>query len=199
MPLVPDQRQINEQVQNIFRTTIGRDPDAASREWWNANAGKMLSEGGPEALHAHMRGAGYADAINHPDRPGAADQLAFMKRKDQIPYANNLDWAKRKEWADYRSAAAAQQSGMNNMPGVMSDFGALNGMDREAADAYMYPTGRQAYENIQKTNKLWDLIGGLGTVSDTDPEFDEEGNITDVDPTKVEEIELRSIGGGYDR
>lgn len=117
-------------IVQLYRQLFGRDPDPQGYQYWNGRAAE-LGTGNP--LRQHMIGsAAPIDATYYGNR--------------------NTSEA---DWADYRQRAAQQDAGINNMPFVVSDYGAYAGKTPEEAMALLY---RQPFGGL----------GGLGG-NQTDP------------------------------
>jgi hypothetical protein len=120
----------SDPVTKYYRELFGRDPDQEGYQYWT---GKIDQFGTGNPLR---------EAI-----------IATAAPTDAAYYGNrNTSEA---DWAAYRQRAAQQDQGINNMPFVVSDYGAYAGKTPEEAMALLY---RQPFGGL----------GGLGG-NQTDP------------------------------
>lgn len=114
-------------IDALYRELFGRAPDQQGFNYWQTQAPSLIDQGGTNKLReAMIGGASPTDADYYGNR--------------------NVSEA---DWAAYSQRAGDQMTGLNNMPGVFSDYGALAGATPEAAQSMMYHD-KDSLQNIMK-------------------------------------------------
>ena len=180
---LPANFDLEQYIQGLYQDVLGREPDNAGRAWWvnDPQVQGWLETGGvPKLRSAFISGI-----------QGDADAKFHNIKSNLVPYANNLTQDTANEWNAYMNEAAAQQRGMNNMPGVFSDYGALAYASPETVNGIMYNTADQQKAAVDAASKYWQTAGGFGglgasgaTGSQTPATTTDDGRKTiDVDGT----------------
>lgn len=103
-------------IEALYRELFGRAPDQQGYDYWRTQAPSLMAQGGTHKMREAMIG-------------GAA-------QPDAQYYANrNTSEA---DWNAYTNRAQQQLAGLNNMPGVFSDYASLASATPEQANALMY-------------------------------------------------------------
>lgn len=116
--------------ETLYRTLFGRAADAPGVAYWQGVGPSILAQHGEQGLRQRMI-----------DGAAPEDRAANTRLST--------------DWAGYMNRAAQQDAGINNMPFVVSDYGAYAGKTPEEAMALLY---RQPFGGL----------GGLGGAQ-TDP------------------------------
>ena len=130
-------------INALYRQLFGRDAEQAGLDFWQ---NQTTYAPGSNMRQAMLDSAQGTDAT----------------------YAGNHGTSER-EWADYRTRAEQQTAGLNNMPGVFSDYGALATATPEQAQGMMYhdrdSLQRQieAFKGLFGVSSIDQLAGQTGT------------------------------------
>lgn len=126
----------SDPIAQHYQTLFGRSPDQEGYQYWRGKS-EQLGTGNP------LREAMAATAA-------PTDATYFNNR--------NVSGA---DWEAYQQRAAQQDRGINNMPGVFTDYAALAGKSPAETQAMLYHTP----ESLKATQGAWaSLYGGLGSL-----------------------------------
>lgn len=137
--LFGNQAQTADPIAQYYRELFGRDPDAEGLQYWTGRAPE-LGTGNP-MREAMISGAAPVDAN----------------------YFGNRNTSEA-DWAAYRQRAAQQDQGINNMPGVFSDYGALAGQSPEQVQSILHHDADGLQASLEKWKALYGNIGSLGSL-----------------------------------
>lgn len=168
-------------VRQLYDDYAGRNGEQDGVNWWKGQAPAILAEGGEAKLRDEFQNVIRAEDGRDPMRTAGA---AFLRAKETVPYANQLRMPQQQAWSAYMDDAASQQRGMNNMPGVFSDYASLDGATPEQVNEIMYASPEQQKTRVADVNALWALVGGLGgsgagapRAATSDPLVDSKGGV----------------------
>lgn len=152
---LPANFDLEQYIQSLYQDVLGREPDNGGRAWWVNDPqvqGWLESGGVPKLRSAFISGI-----------QGDADAKFNNIKSNLVPYANNLTQDTANEWNAYMNRAAAEQQGMNKMPGVFNGYlGLYNAQTPEAANALVYNTADQQKATLEAASKYWQTAGGFG-------------------------------------
>lgn len=130
-------------INALYRQLFGRDAEPAGQDFWQKQTAYAPSSNMRQAMLDSAQGTDATYAGNH----GTSER----------------------DWAAYRKRAEQQTAGLNNMPGVFSDYGALAGATPEQAQGMMYhdkdSLQRQldAFKSLFGVSSIDQLAGQTGT------------------------------------
>lgn len=144
-------------INALYRSLFGRAPDEEGLQHWQAQAPGIVQNEGMVGLREQMAQA------------AAPNDQQQYQRTQTAGLAPQTDM----DWTSYMASAGLQDRGINNMPGVYSDYGALAGAPAAQNQAALYRTPTDI-DAILKTlaerygNGVGGL-GGLGGMAETKP------------------------------